>query len=346
MSGLNRAAQKFIRAYEEQYSVAQAAARVACEAVERTLRDTGAFVHVVSGRAKKPDSLRAKLRKKRYKEPQRRLTDLIGVRVITYYRDAVDPIVARLRGEFEINEKESVDKRQDLGLHDFGYSSVHLIARLKQGQILTSDHAPLRKNWFEIQIRSILEHAWAEIEHEVVYKSGIEYPDVVKRRFASLAGTLELLDSEFLNLRAERGQLIDMYCERYKRKEDDRKAFDVARLLGFLAAYRSEGQGWRSTANEGVPLGAGFEISCLDALKAVGLGTAASLRVLFRSSKFRYAVSAFASFEGIAPAQVSHLAAVVLAVAIKNVKIVQHHFPEIIYDPAIAKVIERRARSR
>jgi ppGpp synthetase/RelA/SpoT-type nucleotidyltranferase len=307
MSGLNRAAQNFIRAYEEQYSVAQAAAKLACETVERALRDTGAFVHVVSGRAKKPGSLRAKLRKKRYKEPQKRLTDLIGVRVITYYRDAVDPVVARLRREFEINEKESVDKRQDLRLHDFGYSSVHLIARLKEGQVLTSDHAPLRKYWFEIQVRSILEHAWAEIEHEVVYKSGIAYPDVVKRRFASLAGTLELLDRQFLELRAERGQLIDMYCKRYTHKEDDRKGFDVARLLGFLAAYRTEGQGWQSAANEGVPLGAGLEISCLDALKAAGLGTAASLRVLFRSSKFRYAISSFASSEGIAPAQVSEL---------------------------------------
>jgi len=344
MSGLNRASQKFILDYEHQYPTAQAAAELARKAVERALRDAGVFVHIVSGRAKKPDSLRSKLRKKNYKDPQRRLTDLIGVRVITYYRDAVDPIVARLRGEFEINEKESIDKRQSLGLHDFGYSSVHLIARLKEGQTLSADHSPLRKHWFEIQIRTILDHAWAEIEHEVVYKSGIEFPDITKRRFASLAGTLELLDSEFLELRAERDRLIDMYRGRYTRKEDDRKAFDVARLLGFLSANRPEGQGWQAVASGGVPFGTGLETSCLDALKTVGLGTAASLRLLFRSSKFRYAISTFASSEGIAPEQVSHLAAVVIAVAIKNVRIVQHHFPEIIYDPAIARLVERRAR--
>jgi hypothetical protein len=55
----------------------------------------------------------------------------------------------------------------------------------------------LRKRWFEIQVRSLLEHAWAEIEHEIVYKSGITQPDAVRRRFAALAGSLELFDSEF-----------------------------------------------------------------------------------------------------------------------------------------------------
>lgn len=346
MSGLSRVAQQFIRGYEEEYSAAQTAARLACKAVERSLEDLGVFVHVVSARAKKPDSLRRKLRRKQYKDPDRELTDLIGVRVITYYRDAVDPIVARLQRDFEINANASVDKRQELGLRDFGYSSVHLVARLKPSQVLTADHQLFRKRWFEIQIRNILEHAWAEIEHEIVYKSGVEYPDTVKRRFARLAGSLELLDSEFLALRDERDLLINSYCERYLQNEDARKPFDVARLLGFLKAFRPEGQGWRSSTTEGVPFGVGLELSCVEALKAVGLGTSASLRVLIRSSRFRYAMGTFASSQGIAPVQVSHLATVVLAVAIKDVRRVQRHFPEIIFDPAIAALVERRARLR
>lgn len=346
MSGLNRRSQRFIAAYRDLYPTAAEAAKLACVAVERALADTGAFVHVISGRAKKPESLLGKLRRKKYYRPSSQLTDLIGVRVITYYRDSVDPIVSRLRQEFEINENASVDKRRDLGLHDFGYSSVHLIARLKQGQVLTTDHQFIRKRWFEIQIRTVLEHAWSEIEHEVVYKSGIKYPDETKRRFARLAGSLELLDSEFLALREQRDVLVNFYRASYANNVDSRKPFDVARLLGFLEAARPNGQGWRSSSAGGLPFGAGLELCCLEALKTVGLGTAVSLHKLFRSAKFQSAVQSFAASEGIAPAEVSHLAAVVIAVAVKNAGIVQRHFPEIIYDPSIMAMIEKRVHSR
>jgi hypothetical protein len=124
--------------------------------------------------------------------------------------------------------RRAAAKRVELGLHDFGYRSVHLIAKLKQGQVLSGQYQPLRDNWFEIQIRSILEHAWAEIEHEVVYKSGVDFPDEVKRRFARLAGSLELLDNEFLALREARESLIERYCAIYAQKGEQRRPAIVA----------------------------------------------------------------------------------------------------------------------
>jgi putative GTP pyrophosphokinase len=75
-------------------------------------------LHAVSARAKTPESLRGKLRKKQYRNPSRQLTDLVGVRVIAYYRDAVDLIVARLQEAFDINTIESTDKRLDSYLED------------------------------------------------------------------------------------------------------------------------------------------------------------------------------------------------------------------------------------
>ncbi len=208
--------------------------------------------------------------------------------------------------------------------------------------VLTPVHEPLRERWFEIQIRSILEHAWAEIEHQIVYKSGVAYPKAVLRRFAALAGSLELLDNEFLALREQRSDLIESYRLRYQRNEDHQKPFDAARLLGFLEASRAEGRSWRQAAAAGAQFAEGLDVSCVDALKAVRLGTPASLRVLFRSSPFRYAVRSFAASQGIAPAEMSHLAIVVLAVAIANARMVQRHFPEVVYDPAIAEMVLRR----
>jgi hypothetical protein len=85
-------------------------------------------------------------------------------------------------------------------------------------------------------------------------------------------------------------------------------------------------------------------VSCIDALKSVGLSTPDSLKRTFRSPRFRYALGSFAAANGIAPAVVSHLAAVVLAVVVKNARMIQQHFPEMMYDSTIVRMVQRRAK--
>lgn len=220
--------------------------------------------------------------------------------------------------------------------------SVHLIARLKESSTISASHQFLRRNWFEIQVRSILEHAWAEIEHEIVYKSGVVHEAAAIRRFAALAGALELLDNEFLALREERNALIDKHAANYRLKKDHRKAFDVARLLAFLEVSRS-GTAWRSAVAGNYPVGGGLEATCVEALRAVGLGTPASLSAMFRSPRFKYSLKSFAALQGIVPEEVSHLAQIVLAIAVKDARVIREHFPEMMYDPTIARLVERRA---
>jgi hypothetical protein len=80
----------------------------------------------------------------------------------------------------------------------------------------------------------------------------------------------------------------------------------------------------------------------VEALKAVGLGTPASLTTLIKTGRFQRAVNSFAADQGIAPAQVSHVAVVVLAVAVKNLPMVKRHFPEFLNDPALAAILQVR----
>jgi hypothetical protein len=228
-------------------------------------------------------------------------------------------------------------------LRSFGYRSVHLIARAKPGGFSTSSDF-LGSRWFEIQVRSILEHAWAEIEHEVVYKSGIVQPGDVLRRFASMAGNLEILDNEFETLRQWRNKLIDSYREKYERRVEFKRPFDVARLLAFLETTRA-GRSWRQAEADGRPFASGLDVVSVEAVKAVGLGTPWSLLRLFRSPRFRYAARTFAAGNGIDVESISHLAAVVNALAVKNPRFVRLHFPEMLFDPALNTLIERRARS-
>src|SRR5262249_10940698 len=152
--------------------------------------DPALKLHLVSCRAKDPSSLKRKLRLKGYTNPEKQLTDRIGLRVITYYSDGVDQVVDKLARSFTIDAKNSVDKRKQLSVEEFGYRSVQLVAKAKDPGSRHLKFAGLKDIWAEIQVRSILEHAWAEIQHAIIYKSQIKYPDTVLRRFAALAGTL------------------------------------------------------------------------------------------------------------------------------------------------------------
>ena len=206
-----------------------------------------------------------------------------------------------------------------------------------------AEYESVKGVWFEIQIRSILEHSWAEIEHEIVYKSGIEYPIEVLRKFAALAGTLEILDGEFLLLRAARMRLVDKYRDKYARMQDGDEELDTARLLGFLEARWPDGLSWRGAAASGRAFPMHIEASCVDALKAVGLKDASALRSLMANASYRSALRNFASLKGIGPAEASHLALVVIAVALKDKNVLRTYFPEMLRDASIGQLLATQA---
>jgi ppGpp synthetase/RelA/SpoT-type nucleotidyltranferase len=307
---LSKKARHFFERYEIAFDDLVEAAQKVEEKAHDILLPYNFDLHLVTARAKDPDSLLRKIRSKGYGDPARQLTDQVGLRVITYYESDVDRVALVLRNAFEIDEKRSEDKRVSLGLTKFGYRSVHLIARAFDA----SDWSPLKNKWFEIQVRSVLEHAWAEIEHELVYKAGIKYPLPVLRQFAALAGAAEVLDQQFTVLRDERSQLIDHYRDVYSRGEEPDEPFDAARLLGYLEATRPEGLSWRTAEVREEPFPPRIEATCVEALEACDVATARQLHAVLKAKPFLAASGDFASSEGISRAEISHLAIVVLVV--------------------------------
>jgi ppGpp synthetase/RelA/SpoT-type nucleotidyltranferase len=345
MPRLTKRSQQFLDRYVKNLAELKSATELAEKVIRSVLGESRFDFYFITARTKQLDSLRRKLREHRYPLPDNQLTDSIGVRIITYYRNDVDRVVALLRSEFEVDESNSEDKRLSLGLRNFGYRSVHIIARLKPPRTKISEYRDLIGKWFEIQIRSILEHAWAEIEHEVVYKAGIKYPDETLRRFAAIAGTLEVLEGVFEELASERSRLIDSYRQAYQTTVQDDKQLDVARLLGFLEAVRPRGKSWRQAAASGQPFPARIETSCVSALKVAGLNSAAALRSLMITNRFRSAVKSFAAASGLEPAQISHLAVVTIAIAIREPELLKKDFSEISYDPAVERLLPRRLQN-
>lgn len=304
------------------------AAEMAETIIERVLLERNIDLHVVSGRAKEPVSVLGKIREKDYGNPYIQLTDRLGVRVITYFNDDVDKAVAVLRANFRIDERRTEDKRKALGLREFGYSSVHLQLEATSPAATAEELGILEGRWLEVRVRSILEHAWAEIEHEIVYKSGIKHSDDTKRLFSSLAGALSILDREFLSLRGIRAGLIEEHRARYVSGEDLDSPLDAARLLGLLEARRPRGLSWREAEDRGTPFPPRIESVCVDALAMIGVETGRQLDDVLKGSRFKRLIANFSSLEGIPTSEASHLACAVTAVGASDQDVLREQFPD------------------
>ena len=203
--------------------------------VEALLDAKGIKPHQVSFRLKDIVSLEGKIDQKKGKYTSlAEITDVCGIRVVTYLESEVELVAGILRAEFEIDEANSVGKRTT-DINQFGYESLHLVASLNEQRTNQTEHLGYSGLKFEVQIRSILQHAWAEIEHDLGYKASSAIPNHLKRNFARLAALLETADVEFVRLRGE----IQKYQESLDQQiVDSPEAVDLNRdsLLALLRA--------------------------------------------------------------------------------------------------------------
>ena len=174
------------------------------ELLERLLQAEGIRVHSVTCRAKSCESLADKLsREEREYQALSEVTDLAGMRIITYFADDVDAVATMIEREFAVIPERSIDKGKALDPDRFGYLSLHYVCTLSDERARLLEYARYKECVCEIQVRSILQHAWAEIEHDLGYKAAQGVPRPIRRRFSRLAGLLEIADDEFVRTRGE-----------------------------------------------------------------------------------------------------------------------------------------------
>lgn len=180
--------------------------------VEEILEQKEVNFHAVSFRAKTVDSFSKKIEKPKYDDPLNQLTDLTGVRIIAYVENDVKEISTIIENLFDIDSDNSIDKSKELGIDRVGYKSVHYICSLRSDRLCLPEFERFSALKFEIQIRTILQHAWAEIEHDKNYKFAGVLPEHLQRQFKLLAAQLELTDQGFNKLSAD----IDNYSKEVK----------------------------------------------------------------------------------------------------------------------------------
>ena len=178
--------------------------------IQRILEREG--IHVtVRARLKSFESyyrkLIGKLNNTRLRDGNMKVNDLLGIRVICPFQGDLTNAENALKRDFTVLEVEH--KGRDQSYREFGYDSTHLLLRVPE-HILGSLKIESGDFVCEVQVRTILQEAWAEIEHELVYKAELTPLDEpLKRKLASLKATLTLSDNIFQEIRDYQRQMQD-----------------------------------------------------------------------------------------------------------------------------------------
>lgn len=195
--------------YQEQGPIFNSLAEIAATTLSALLRSNKVDFLVVSHRTKTLESIREKVVRKEYGQISD-MTDIAGIRIITYIESDLSRAAELVREAFHVHTDKSVDKSEELSDDKFGYRSVHFVCELGNARIALPELTQFKGKTFEVQVRTVLQHAWAEIEHDRSYKFSGELPSAIRRRLNLLAGVLELADREFGLLAHE----VDEYSER------------------------------------------------------------------------------------------------------------------------------------
>lgn len=201
--GLDMHCNMILEEYREMQPVFKKIMEVVKTSLLQKIKDNNLYITASEARIKTEKSLAGKLELKGYKYATLSdITDILGCRVITFYKEEVDKVAALVDHLFEIDWDNSVDKRKKT-LDVFGYNSLHYICRIPKSLFYDPEMPQVNEYRFELQMRTCLEHAWATIEHDVGYKTGVKIPESIIRRFNQIAGMLELIDEQFGHIRTE-----------------------------------------------------------------------------------------------------------------------------------------------
>ena len=264
--------------------------------VTTLLDDAGINYLSVTGRTKSVASFAAKADRTvggtpLYADPLIDITDQIGVRVITYLHSDVAAVADLLDDQLTVlDDRDMGEETASQGR--FGYSSRHLLvatsedARAGGRDDLTSSDV-LRGRRAQVQVRTVLQHAWAEFEHAIRYKGTIpaEHAPDLDRRFTLAAGLLELADREFTLIR---DRLQDAVPDRGPDEADAGDPRIDARDLATFLASQYPDAGWSRTDHYAWVSGLLLELGVTSLDELAGLLTSVDTEAINARMGYKY----------------------------------------------------------
>ena len=283
-----------VQAYAAMHPELSAATDALVVQMTTLLDDAGVNYLSVTGRTKSVASFAVKADRDVggrpfYADPLEEITDQIGIRVITYLHREVSTVADLLRDQ--LNVLDDRDLGQETASEGrFGYASRHLIVEFEAGQPDRPASTVLRNRRAQVQVRTVLQHAWAEFEHAIRYKGTIpdEHASDLDRRFTLAAGLLELADREF-SLIHERIQATAAERQPEQDASDPRiAAQDLATFLGGTFADA----GWSRTDHYAWISGLLLELGITSLDELAGLLTSVDSAAINARMEYRYPTGA------------------------------------------------------
>lgn len=170
------------------------------EALRILLADKGILYLTITTRVKEFSSFFEKIDRKNYVDAFHENEDFCGARIVLYYMEDVSKVIEIITHEFDVQETE--DKSTKLDVNEFGYRSHHFTVKFKSAWLDTPNYRGLNEVKIEVQVRTILMHAWAEIEHKLGYKNKDQVPSDLKRKLFMISAKLEEADGQFQELKS------------------------------------------------------------------------------------------------------------------------------------------------
>ncbi|MBR1443261.1 MAG: hypothetical protein IJ583_06985 [Firmicutes bacterium] len=225
-----------MKKYDERIESYRQIEEIVTKMLKEEIGKSGINPMQIVSRIKKEESAEEKLiRKSEIYHRLEDITDLLGVRIICYFSDQIDECAKIIERILKVDYRKSTDKRKMIEPTSFGYISLHYICSLREDMGYPEELTGLR---FEIQLRSVLQHTWAEIEHDLGYKSEFEIPKSVRRQFSRVAGLLELADEEFVNIKKQLGDYQKEITEKIKNDCADELTLDLNTLNEYMDKSR------------------------------------------------------------------------------------------------------------
>jgi ppGpp synthetase/RelA/SpoT-type nucleotidyltranferase len=182
--------------------------------VERALRNAGLVDFQLESRTKGVDSYVDKALKQlptggfKYLNPYSEITDAVGIRILVPLGTDLAPVSTVLKRTYLMEEE--LHRGEEEGHIDVpGYRSLHFLVRLKDEDAADVDFREFSDMVAEVQVRTTLQHAWATLQHDLMYKTERPPSPAIRRRLIALAGLLELADREFVSVRQAHGETRD-----------------------------------------------------------------------------------------------------------------------------------------
>lgn len=196
------------------------------------IKAAGIKLHSLTSRVKTLMSLEEKVQRKGYADPLAQTPDVVGVRAVVLFRSDMAEVAEIVSSEFEVMDvSDTVAGADDPST--FGYMSQHFEARIPSA-LAGPRYEGLAGIRFEVQVRTLLMDAWANVSHYLAYKGESSIPSELRRDFNALSGLFYVADTHF-EMFFDQTKVVREQADRQLTEDSGSIPLNLDTLAAFLA---------------------------------------------------------------------------------------------------------------